>query len=42
MLVGKEFRVPVLLHPWMLVDARSLKVVAEELSAPVNLKPSYG
>ncbi len=40
--VGKEFRVPVLLHPWMLVDARSLKLVAEQLSVPVNLKPSYG
>jgi triacylglycerol esterase/lipase EstA (alpha/beta hydrolase family) len=34
--VGKEVVIPVVLHPWMLTDARVLKVVAEALQEPVK------
>jgi len=44
--VGKNVVVPVLFHGWMAADARVLKLVVEELSAPIteevqNLKSIY-
>jgi triacylglycerol esterase/lipase EstA (alpha/beta hydrolase family) len=35
--IGKEVNLPVLLHPLMLTDNRSLEIVAETLTSPVNL-----
>ena len=34
--IGHEVRVPVLLHPWMLTDWRSIQAVAEALEAPLQ------
>ena len=34
--IGEEVQTPVLLHPWMLTDKRSLKAIATALSAPLN------
>ena len=34
--VGQEVQTPVLLHPWMLTDERSLQAIATALSAPLN------
>ncbi|GAC1466136.1 MAG: alpha/beta fold hydrolase [Chamaesiphon sp.] len=34
--VGKEIIMPVLLHPWMLTDSRSLQAVANELLEPLK------
>jgi triacylglycerol lipase len=35
--IGKEVNLPVLLHPLMLTDTRSLELVAETLTSAVNL-----
>jgi hypothetical protein len=35
--IGKEVTLPVLLHPLMLTDTRSLEIVAEALTAALNL-----
>ena len=35
--IGKEVNLPVLLHPLMLTDNRSLEIVAETLTSAVNL-----
>jgi triacylglycerol lipase len=35
--IGKEVNLPVLLHPLMLTDNRSLAIVAEALTSTVNL-----
>lgn len=34
--VGQAVQTPVLLHPWMLTDERSLKAITAALSAPLN------
>ena len=34
--VGQEVQTPVLLHPWMLTDERSLQAIATALSAPLT------
>jgi len=36
MSVGKEVVIPVLLHPWMLTDARSIQAVVAALSEPLK------
>ncbi len=37
--IGKEVSLPVVLHPLMLTDARTLGIVAEALTEPINLYP---
>lgn len=34
--IGKEFTVPVVLHPWMLTHFRTLEIVAKSLAEPIN------
>jgi triacylglycerol lipase len=41
MAVGREVVLPVGLHPWMLTDARCLKVVAEALAEPIKPYPQF-
>ncbi|BAY93221.1 lipase [Tolypothrix sp. PCC 7601] len=39
--VGREVVLPVGLHPWMLTDARCLKIVAETLTEPIKPYPQF-
>ena len=38
--IGEEVQTPVLLHPWMLTDERSLTATAAALAAPLKHKPT--
>jgi triacylglycerol lipase len=40
--LGREVRLSVALHPWMLTDSRTLAVVAEELAAPIKSDRQFG
>ncbi|MBD2569347.1 esterase/lipase family protein [Anabaena lutea] len=40
--VGKEFTLPVALHPWMLTDSRTLAIVADALVEPITPYPQSG
>ncbi|MBD2694570.1 esterase/lipase family protein [Anabaena catenula] len=40
--VGKEFTLPVALHPWMLTDSRTLAIVADALAAAITPYPQSG